>query len=197
MGSVSDPNQPIFVLRRGMLVRAGVVAAIIAALGLGIGIGVVLSSSSAPTHRGATHHQPAASTSTSSTLPVSTSTTPVSVAAPSSTTPANAPLPNFTAGSYNGRGPKQIDFSGGCCSVVDMLAWSSWTSASAQGSGSYEYDTCTNGCIQGPFVPYPATITLSNPEGNEFTVLTRDISGGPDAGVTTWTYPSMWPFSAS
>lgn len=123
------------------------------------------------------------------TTSVSTTTVP-----PTSTT--TLPLPLFVAGSWSGREPTTIDFSGGCCNVVDGLTWSSWTGAQAVGHGTWEYDTCASGCVNGPFDPYPATIVLSGPAGGDFTALT-DTTTGPEGSVTNWSYPQQWPFSAS
>lgn len=127
-------------------------------------------------------------TSTTSLPMTSTTTAPPATSAPTS--------PLFTAGTYSGTEPSTIDFSPGCCSVITGISWSSWTSAQAQGTGTFQYDTCANGCVNGPFDPYPAVITLSGPIGGQFTVLTRSISGGPTGGVTTWKYPTQWPAGA-
>lgn len=103
----------------------------------------------------------------------------------------------FAAGSYRGRYPSTIDFSSGCCSLVSLLTWSSWTDVQARASGTFEYDTCINGCGKGPFHSYPAAIELSDPADGQFTVLTRAISAGPTRGVTTWTFPLRWPVGAT
>lgn len=105
--------------------------------------------------------------------------------------------PVFAAGSYRGRYPSTIDFSSGCCSLVSLLTWSSWTDVQARASGTFEYDTCINGCGKGPFHSYPAAIELSDPADGQFTVLTRAISAGPTRGVTTWTFPLRWPVGAT
>lgn len=127
-------------------------------------------------------------------------------AAPSTTSAAAAPspspssttssLPLFIAGTWTGTQPTSINFGAGCCNVVDHLTWSAWTTTQAVGHGTYEYDSCTAGCVAGPFIPYPATITLSNPSNGIFTVLTESTPG-PQEGSGTWTYPSQWPFGAS
>ena len=184
------------VRRRHLLVGACIIL-------VGVGgflAGTALSSSSPPTHKSAApSHTTTSSTrpSTSST-PVSTTTSPpstTSTLAPTTTAPP--PTPVLTAGSFSGRDPGSIGFSPACCNVVDHLTWSTWTSAQAEGSGTFEYDTCQNGCVNGPFDPYLVTITLSGPSGGEFTVLTEDVTSGPEAGVTGWTYPQQWPASAS
>ncbi len=148
---------------------------------------------------------PATSTGTSARPPTSTPTTSAPTTSARASTPAatssppktTEPLPLFTAGSFSGRDPTTIDFSPGCCSTVQNIKWQQWTAAQAQGTGTYEYDTCANGCVEGPFDPYPATITLSGPEGGQFTVLEFAIDGGPQAGVSMWTYPNRWPFDSS
>ena len=136
-----------------------------------------------------TAHPSTTATPLPSTTTMVLSTTSLQTAVP--------PLPVFTAGNYSGRDPTAIDNSPGCCSVIDHLTWSSWTAAQAEGHGTYEYDTCVNGCVRGPFDPYPATVTLSAPEGGQYTALTEVVAAGPEAGFTSWTYPSHWPFGAS
>ncbi len=126
----------------------------------------------------------------------STTIQPAPTTTQSSPTTTVAPLPILTAGGWTGRQPTTIDFSGGCCNVVDHITWSSWNSAQAVGQGTWEYDTCASGCVNGPFDPYPATITLSGPLGGTVTALT-DATTGPEGSVTNWVYPQPWPFSAS
>jgi hypothetical protein len=116
---------------------------------------------------------------------------------PGRTVTTSSKLPVFAAGSYRGRRPSSIDFSSGCCSVVKHLTWSSWTDARARATGTFEYDTCVNGCAKGPFDPYRATVELSDPADGQFTVLTRSISTGPTRGLTTWTFPLRWPVGAT
>lgn len=194
---------------RALIAAGVVVAAVILALAaFGIGRLTATHRPSHPqataTHKPSTQRTTPAGPTTTSTAPAPTTTAPsattTTAPAPTTTTappvPA-APLPLFTAGNYSGREPSTIDFSGGCCAVVQDITWTSWTAAQAAGTGTYEYDTCADGCVKGPFDPYPARITLSAPLGGEFTILDRSITGGPDAGLTSWQYPSQWPFSSS
>jgi hypothetical protein len=71
-----------------------------------------------------------------------------------------------------------------------------WTPAQAVGAGTWEYDTCASGCVDGPFDPYPAILTLPGPLGGTFTVL-EESTTGPQGGVTNWSYPQDWPSGAS
>jgi hypothetical protein len=137
----------------------------------------------------------AVSTTTSSTTHLSTTTVSPTTTVPSTTT-TTAPLPVFIAGSWTGRQPTTIDLAPACCSVIDNITWSSWTSAQAVGTGTWEYDTCASGCVDGPFDPYSASLTLSGPLGETFTVL-EESTTGPQGGVTNWSYPQDWPSGAS
>ncbi len=196
----------LHISRRALAVTGGMAAAVIlvaAAFGVGRLTATHRTShaNAAASHKRstvrATHSKTRFAPASTSTPPATTSTTapaPTTTSAPPATV---APLPLFTAGSYSGREPSTIDLSGGCCAVVQHISWTSWTTAQAVGTGTYEYDTCAQGCVQGPFDPYPARITLSAPLAEQFTVLTLSITGGPDAGVTTWQYPSQWPFDSS
>jgi len=80
----------------------------------------------------------AVSTTTSSTTHLSTATVSPTTTVPPTTTTEAAPLPVFIAGSWTGRQPTTIDFSGRCCNVVDKITWSSWAPAQAVGQGTWE-----------------------------------------------------------
>jgi hypothetical protein len=178
--------------------RVHVVAATIMVL-IGVGaflLGRTTAPSSSP--RIAASHTTSTPASTTVSAPATSLTTvPASTTIMQTTTTTTTPPPIFSAGNYSGREPATIDNSPGCCSVIDHITWSVWSAAQAQGRGTFEYDTCADGCVRGPFDPYPATVTLSGPEGGQFTVLIEDIEGSPQAGVSTWTYPSSWPFGGS
>ena len=175
--------------QRGLIAASVVIVLLVVAFLIG-------RSTSQPTHVAST----ASSTSTTG-HPSSTTTAPPVVTtstlpATTTTQPPATPTPVFVAGSYSGRQPTQIALAPACCSVIDHIAWSSWGSSQASGEGTWEYDTCTNGCVNGPFVPYPAGLTLSGPLGGTFTVLTVSAAG-PYTGGTNFSYPNSWPYGAS
>ena len=96
---------------------------------------------------------------------------------------------------FDGTDPGEIHFSTDQTDVVNGITWSSWTPSSAMGTGTWEYDDCMPDCGSAPMVPYPATITLSNPQNGIFTTLVEATSG-PEGSSITWTYPSYWPMAA-
>jgi hypothetical protein len=67
------------------------------------------------------------------------------------------------------------------------LTWSTWTAASATGSGQYYQNTCVPDCAGGTFVYTPVTVTLSDPlataDGGEyFTMMTVPGKGAWQLG---------------
>jgi hypothetical protein len=75
------------------------------------------------------------------------------------------------------------------------ISWSSWGPDSAQGTGSEQIDNCIPDCAQGGLSNDVVTLSLSQPENGIFTMMTiQDPALGT---TTTWTYPSLWPSSAS
>jgi hypothetical protein len=123
---------------------------------------------------------------------------------PATTTPP-APLPLFqimVLGKivYSGREPVQIDYSADAGNIVDDITWSSWTATQAVGSGTWEYENCIPDCASSTHVPYPATITLSDPINGVFYNMTETTSG-PQGFTNNYAYPgnsiSEWALGAS
>ncbi|QIS21524.1 hypothetical protein [Nocardia terpenica] len=54
---------------------------------------------------------------------------------------------------------------------VSDITWESWTSDSAQGSGTENKNTCEPSCAEGQHLSAPVTIRLSNPADGVFTQL--------------------------
>lgn len=96
---------------------------------------------------------------------------------------------------FNGRRPRWIHYSADETDVVQDITWSSWTATSATGSGTWNYDSCSPNCYSAPRVPYPATITLTDPQGGMFTTMTETTSG-PHGSTTVFKYPRFWAMSA-
>lgn len=115
------------------------------------------------------------------------------------TTPNTLPVLRIVGGDgtveFDGTEPAEIHFSTDLTDVVNDITWSSWTTSSATGTGTWNYDDCTPDCDSAPMEPYPATITLSNPQNGVFTTLVETTSG-PYGSSITWTYPSYWPMAA-
>jgi hypothetical protein len=77
-------------------------------------------------------------------------------------------------------------------SILEGIAWSSWTATAAHGAGTYRYNTCTPDCANGTFESAPATITVRAPvstaAGVEFTTVTWTFTNpGAPGGSTTYT----------
>lgn len=147
--------------------------------------------------------------SSSSTSPTSGST-PVSSSVSSSTTATTAPgasgtdngappssaapnidnLPKAVFAGWTGRRPSTIAFSGDSTNIVSGLTWS-WTSTTAVGHGTWTFESCDPNCAAGASTPYPATVTLSDPVGGEFTKGIEQTSG-PHGSTYDFTLPSAF-----
>jgi hypothetical protein len=162
-----DDDPRVITLRRSTVVRAGVAVLVLAALGGGIVIGLVVAGSSPATHAtsASTNKHKTGATTTSISSP------PTTTAVPATTT--TAALPIITLGGFSGRYPTEIAFSADGGNVVTGITWSSWTANGAVGNGTWTYENCVPDCVHGSQTPYPATITLSNPVGGQFTTLTE------------------------
>jgi len=131
----------------------------------------------------ATPSKGAASTTSSTTAAATTTTTAASSSGSASTT-----VPTATFGSWTGTEPTIVYFSGDSGNIVSGLTWTSWTSQSATGHGSWGYENCDPNCAQGTVTPYPATISLSDPVGGRFTQVTETQSG-PYGSTLNFTLP--------
>jgi serine/threonine protein kinase len=137
---------------------------------------------------------PSNSSSSSSTSGSTTGTTsPSQPAASASASSSSAALPVLTVGSYNGMNPSQIDFSGDSGNVVTGIAWASWTSTAATGSGKSDIDSCVPSCAQAPPDFVTTNLVLSDPVNGRFTLITETRNGSTE----TFTYPNSWPNGAS
>jgi hypothetical protein len=59
--------------------------------------------------------------------------------------------------------PARVITSADGSGYVTDLTWSGWGTATAQGAGTLEADSCTPNCAQGTYTGYPATVTLTSP----------------------------------
>jgi hypothetical protein len=144
---------------------------------------------------------PAASTPATSALPASGPTTSTPAAGGPTTTsapPAGGPttstastLPIATFSNWSGVKPGTIYFSGDAGNIVSSITWSTWTSDSATGQGTWGYDDCNPNCAQGHVTNYPTTVKLSGASGRQFTQLV-EIQTGPFAHTLTYTLPSTF-----
>ena len=155
------------------------------------------------------------SRTTPSTTKPTTATTSPAVTAPPGTTPATTTVPiasaslptlNVPRSPYNGIKPDYLVFSGDATNAIGGITWSSWTQTSALGQGTWDYLSCVPTCAGSTAVPYPATITLAEPAGGVFTVITETTQGPQgftaiarfgNAGADLGTGTEYWPNYAS
>jgi hypothetical protein len=97
-------------------------------------------------------------------------------------------LPTATLGTWTGIEPSSMQFSGDSGNIVSHIDWSSWSTSSATGVGSWGYNDCVPDCAGGMVTDYPAMITLSRPSEGRFTELTEDQSG-PFGSTFTFSLP--------
>ena len=145
------------------------------------------SSSSAAT---TTTSAPATTVPATAVPPAVPPTTSAVTTSPAPTATVAAALPTATFGSWNGRSPSVIYFSGDSSNIVDHLTWS-WTATEAVGNGTWTYESCVPDCATGPTAPYPASVTLSDPMGGQFTRGVERTTG-PHAFTSTFTLPSRF-----
>jgi hypothetical protein len=151
---------------------------------------VVLMGSTTPANDGSNGGSPPG-TSGVITVPAPTHTGSGSTT-PSSSNPAQG-LPTITlGGTWTGREPSTIGFSGDAGNVVTNIAWASWTDAGAIGHGTWESESCVPDCATGSTVPYPATITLSHLTGGQFTALVEQTHGMSQSYALPGTTVGPW-----
>lgn len=110
-------------------------------------------------------------TGTSPPAPTATSTSPTAVATFPPTTSATSAeaLPRVYSEGCPGDYPATLeptDIPLACADYnlrLTELTWSSWTAATAHGSGTLMQNDCTPNCAGGTFHSYPTTVTLSDP----------------------------------
>ncbi len=97
-------------------------------------------------------------------------------------------LPIVTIHDWAGIEPSVVAISGDAGNIVSDMAWSSWNSEMALGSGTWGYDDCNPDCASGTVTDYPATITFSDPSFGRFTVLT-EVTTGPHGFIVSLPMP--------
>jgi hypothetical protein len=107
--------------------------------------------------------------------------------------PATAPAPDIIIGSFTGREPDTIDFSGDAGNVVTGIRWTAWDGSGATGYGVSGVESCDPDCASGNVTEVSVTVTLSSPSGGTFTVMTETKQGS----TSTWYYPGQWASGAS
>ena len=127
------------------------------------------------------------------------------------TTPAGSPAARtepviFTAGTYSGTEPVEIDFSADAGNVAYGLTWRNWPggpngwpgpNATAVATGTVNIQGCVPACYDGTETPTPVTVILYDPiDGDPVTWgrITETITGYP---VSNYAYPQPWPNGAT
>jgi hypothetical protein len=103
------------------------------------------------------------------------------------TSAASSPLPEVescvnTPGAVKLR-PTLIGF--GCAGLnttVTALSWSSWTSAIAIGTGTFNQDTCTPDCADGSYNTHPVNVLLTDPGDYLGHLVFQDVTVTPTSG---------------
>jgi hypothetical protein len=166
--SVAPGNMQVITIRRTAVVRMGVAAAVLAALGIGFSLGLAISSHLSPTSGGKV-------------------VTDASVASPSATTAGSQPAASAaevpavlscTPGSKPQVRPETLDI--GCTGDISMstVTWSSWGSR-GYGSGVLTVNSCRPSCATGALSSSPAFVVVSDPVGGVF----QDVLITPPTGV--------------
>jgi hypothetical protein len=120
----------------------------------------------------------ACSSAGSTDAPVAAATTPTAAAAttaaaaPASTGPAQAAASTFIADGQTLSGTPLYEppcggfscqLSGDSTAFLETMTWSSWTTTSAIGTGTFKVQTCTPNCATGTFYSLPVSVTFSQP----------------------------------
>ena len=103
-------------------------------------------------------------------------------------------LPDLVLGSYQGRRPHTIDFSGDAGNIVGNLRWSSWTRSHAAGAGKSVIQGCVPDCATGAQILVPTSITLQRPVDGHFARIIERRDGQDETFLYTRS-PSRgtWP----
>jgi len=159
--------------RTGMITAAVIIAVLLAAAGTLIGLLLSGQFKNNPTD--------------------GSSGTPTAAATGTATGGQAAALPVFVVGSYSGRKPTMIAYSGDATNVVTGISWGTWSASGATGEGTSDIDSCNPNCAQASPDYVITKITLSDPQNGEFTKMTETRNGS----TQSYTYPSAWAQNAS
>jgi hypothetical protein len=141
----------VITLRRSTVVRAGVVAAALAALCIGFALGLAISTPSPSTHNvvvAASTYSPGAAAGGTPALPAALPCRPRS-------TPERRPTLIYI----------------GCASRAVSLTnvtWSAWGTTSGSGSGTLSLNDCEPACATGSVTSSPAFVVVSEPVAGVF-----------------------------
>ena len=190
-----DDDPGVFTLQRRTVFRAGIVVAVLAALGIGFAIGYAVHSPTTTPAQSVKH-----TIKTTTTTQVHNAITPgrlgtTTTAAPTTTT---AQLPGGAVASCAGGNntparPTTIFI--GCATgntTVTAITWSSWGVSSAQGTGTFNENNCQPNCAAGTFTTVPASVVVSNPVNGFFQTVTITPTSGDLSPVSSDQPGSGW-----
>ena len=174
---VARKDSPVISVRRSTVVRVGIAALVVLALGAGIAVGLTVGSKSSPPATKSTEG------SVSTTRgPTSKSTTSTSA----STATTVAPLPAVLScgpGSTPHVRPAKLTI--GCAFglvTVTAISWTLWAAATGgQGTGTLNVNNCQPDCATGKSRSTPAIVVVFGAENGIF----QDVSITPTRGVST------------
>ena len=172
--SLAHRDVHVITMRRSTVVRVGVAAVVLAALGIGFGVGLAISSKGPSTS--------AVKVVTDASLaPVpshSTTRTASPPTAPAATLPTVA---SCRPGQKPQVRPASIDI--GCAGDVSIsdVTWSTWERSTGDGSGTLTVRSCRPSCAAGSVSSSPAFVVVSDPRGGVF----QDVLITPPTGALT------------
>ena len=192
---MADEDPRTITLRRSTVVRVGIAAAILAALGLGLAIGLSVNSpSSSPAKSaGSSTTTTAAHVATTTTIAPTTTT----AAAPTTTTAPPVPLVMVCTGTPMYK-PTTMNWCTSLCSdSIQGVTWSSWTATSASGTGTLITNDGLPNCAQGTLTAHSGyTVTLSSPQTVPYCSNTGQASALLYTSTNLWsnaTIPAITP----
>ena len=172
--SFAQRDVRVFTMRRSTVVRMGVAAAVVAALGIGFAVGLAISSP-APSRSAVKVVTNASVASVPSRATTATVSPPMAPAAKVPTVVSCRP------GQKPQARPKSIDI--GCAGDISMSAvtWSTWGRSTGDGSGTLTWHSCRPSCATGSLSSSPAFVVVSDPLDGVF----QDVLITPPTGALT------------
>ena len=172
--SLAHRDVHVVTMRRSTVVRVGVAAVVLAALGIGFAVGLAISSPG-PSTSAVKVVTDASVASVPSHSPTKTASPPM---APSSTLPTVA---SCRPGQKPQVRPTSIDV--GCAGGVAIsdVTWSTWGRSTGDGSGTLTVHSCRPSCAAGSVSSSPAFVVVSDPQGGVF----QDVLITPPTGALT------------
>jgi hypothetical protein len=169
--SFAQRNVGVITMRRSTVVRMGVAAVVLVALGIGFAVGLAVSSP-APSRSAV---KVVTDPSVASVSSHSTATTASPAPAPAAKVPTVVPC---RPGPKPEVQPTTLDI--GCAgdTVISAVTWSSWGSV-ADGSGTLTLNNCQPSCATGTVSSSPAFVVVSDPVGGVF----QDVLITPPTGA--------------